>query len=294
MTPAFARYVAPARSHPQIWRLLAGLATILLVYGAVVAAVLGGLWVFSPPEARGARLEQLALGTTPGGMMLLLLSFGGLILGTMLAARLWHKRAPATLIGRPAARVLRDFTIAGGILLAFNAIMLTLFGGGAELVAQTDPKLWLVLLPLALAGLMIQTGAEEIVFRGYLQQQLAARFASPLIWMVLPSVLFGFLHYQPGLMGPNAGYVVAATGLFGLVAADLTARTGTLGAAWGLHFANNTIALLIFSSNEAMYGLALYTLPIGIEDPQAMRLLILFDMAILVVIWAACRIGLRR
>jgi DNA-directed RNA polymerase subunit RPC12/RpoP len=39
-------------------------------------------------------------------------------------------------------------------------------------------------------GVLIQTGAEEVLFRGYLQQQLAARFASPIAWMVLPSAIF--------------------------------------------------------------------------------------------------------
>ncbi len=47
----------------------------------------------------------------------------------------------------------------------------------------------LVLLALPL-GMTILIGYwEELVFRGYLQSQLAARFRSPLVWIVLPSLM---------------------------------------------------------------------------------------------------------
>ena len=57
--------------------------------------------------------------------------------------------------------------------------------------------LWLSFLPLAMAGILLQTGAEELLFRGYLQQQFAARFKSAGPWLILPSVLFGLAHYDP-------------------------------------------------------------------------------------------------
>ena len=62
--------------------------------------------------------------------------------------------------------------------------------------------------------------------------------------MVLPSVMFGALHFWNG-NGAAEGvlWAIWATAL-GIACADLTARTGNLGAAIGLHMANNVFALL--------------------------------------------------
>jgi hypothetical protein len=95
------------------------------------------------------------------------------------------------------------------ICVAVYAVMALIPVPGATLLAETEDTLWASFLPLALVGVLVQTGAEEVLFRGYLQQQLAARFASPLAWMVLPSVIFALLHYQPELMGENAWLMVA-------------------------------------------------------------------------------------
>jgi len=110
--------------------------------------------------------------------------------------------------------------------------------------------------------------------------------------MVVPSVLFGLAHYGPGADPAVIWLVVAATGLFGLIAADLTARSGSLGLAWGLHFANNILAILVISAMAQLDGLALFRVPDG---AGAMLVpLILIDMALLVLVWALCRFRLAR
>jgi len=165
---------------------------------------------------------------------------------------------------------------------------------GFEVRPGLDLSLWLSFLPLSLVIILGQTGAEELFFRGYLQQQLAARFNTPLVWMWLPSILFGLAHYDPS-NGPLVSWlIVAATGLFGLLAADLTARTGSIGAAWGFHFANNVAAILVLSMDGALSGLALYTAPIGPEDAEVFAPLLLRDMATTVAVWAAIRFALAR
>src|SRR5690606_23395048 len=129
------------------------------------------------------------------------------------------------------------------------------------LIPGVPPLLWLLLLPLSLTAVLVQTSAEEILFRGYIQQQLAARFASPLIWMVAPAVIFGLLHYRPDA-GANGGLIMLWAAGFALAAADLTARAGTLGPAIALHFMSNTSALLILSAEGTLSGLALFRLQI--------------------------------
>ena len=47
--------------------------------------------------------------------------------------------------------------------------------------------------------------------------------------MSLPSLLFGLLHYDPLTFGPNALPLAIWSAVFGLAAADLTARAGKTG-----------------------------------------------------------------
>jgi hypothetical protein len=110
---------------------------------------------------------------------------------------------------------------------------------------------------------LIQTGAEEVLFRGYMQQQLAARFSSPIMWMMLPSAIFAALHYQPEIMGDNTWLMMGAVFVFAVLAADLTAVTGNIGAAWAMHFVNNALAILVVATDGPLSGLALYIAPIS-------------------------------
>ena len=289
-TPAFRRYIAPARKRPQLWRLLLGIGVILAVH----VAWLGVLSLALFPLAGFPGLDgPEGIGASPAVMVMLLLSFAGLGLGTILAARLLHGRGAASLLG-PAPLALRHFTFGALLIGAVNGAAMLLGMGALELKTGLAPSVWLMWLPLALIGVLIQTGAEEAVFRGYLQQQLAARFSSAFVWMVLPSLAFGFLHFEPQMMGANVWYVVAVTTLFGLMAADLTARSGSLGLAWGLHFANNVFAILIVAPQGAMSGLARWQAPFAADDTEVMPGFLLADALLLLLIWAVCRFALRR
>ena len=288
----FDSFVAPARPRAGLWRLLAGLVVIVAIYVASIAGMgmLAG-WLAAWFGLR-ATLDLATLSQSPVAVLLVIFSFAGMMLGVVLAVRLVHRRAVGTLFG-PTTRVRRDFVFGAAVILAAFAVALVLWPGRAELVAGVRWQLWLTLLPLALVGLLIQTAAEEMLFRGYLQQQLAARFRSALVWMLLPSALFGVLHYEPVMMGGNVWLVVAATGVFGLIAADLTARSGSLGLAWGLHFGNNVIALMLVSAGSGIEGLALYRLPAEEDHEAVLRPLIIADMAVMVLLWGVCRFWLR-
>jgi membrane protease YdiL (CAAX protease family) len=112
--------------------------------------------------------------------------------------------------------------------------------------------------------------------------------------MGLPSILFGLAHLDLSNGPLLAWLVVAATGLFGLCAADLTARTGNIGAAWGFHFANNVVAILVVSLSGTLSGLALYVTPFGPAETETLVPLLLRDMATTVAIWAAIRFVLAK
>ena len=286
------RFVAPARLRPQVWRLVLGLGLILVVYLVWMAVI--GLIVTLAVGVTGAEqaLGQMGVGSTPLSILVLMLTFAGLILGTFAAVRWVHKRPIASLFG-PRALLLRDFGVAFGVFMAVSAPGIVWVLASGTLTPGVPLTTWVIYAVPVLLGLLLQTGAEEIVFRGYLQQQLAARFAARWVAFVIPSILFGLLHYAPDQMGQGTWLLVGLTGFFGLLMADLTARSGALGLAWGMHFGNNILAILIFTTGEALDGVALFRLPFSMTDPSSILGLLLADLAGIVLVWAVLRRYLR-
>ena len=289
-------WLAAARRRPALWRLAAGVLLALAIYLAGAGAAVG-VWmrlVARPEDAASAARAVGAFvgGETPGAMLFLLGTFAFMGLGAWAAARWLHRRRLGEIVG-PRAAAWRDFRLAAAVVLVLNAGPVALAVASGEVALALDPALWALLLVPAIPLIALQTGAEELLFRGYLQGQLAARFRSPLVWAVLPSLAFGAAHWEAE-NGAAAWGILGATALFGLAAADLTAMTGRLGAAWGLHFANNLGALTLIGTQGALPGLALWRTPWALAEAPAAPALILFDMALLAVIWLAVRTLLRR
>ncbi len=289
----FTAFVAPARRRPEIWRLLLGLVVIALVMTLWVALSTGALVFALGLDRAMTVMARLANPVTPATTFLLLSTFIGMLLAPMAAVRLLHRRSVASLFG-PGRIVLRHFVAALGIAMAIYGVTLGVWSTGFDALSNVPPGLWLALLPLSLLAVAIQTGAEELLFRGYLMQQLAARFATPLIYMLVPSLLFGLLHYDPITMGSNSWAVVGSTAFFGLIAADLTNATGSIGAAWGLHLANNIVAILLVATQGTITGLALFVTPYAASEVTITGPLLMADLALVIVVWAALRWRLSR
>ena len=282
--PKFTRFVDPARARPQIWRLVLGICLAVFVYALVTVGIFGAIWLTTETDPDFLWVDAILRADTPFALLIVLTTFVGMALGPMVAARVLHKRRAGTLFG-PAVRTMQDFATAAliiGCLLGVSVLAWSFF---YDAVPGVSIGTWLALLPIAAVLVLIQTGAEELLFRGYLQQQLAARFRSPLIWAILPALLFGLAHLSPETAGENAWLVVGVTALFGLIAADLTAQTGSIGAAWGFHFANNVFALLIVSTEGTLTGLALFRTPYSVDDPDVLPMLLPVDLAVMILGW---------
>jgi membrane protease YdiL (CAAX protease family) len=294
MTPAFARFVEPARRRPQLWRLVLGIMVAVAIYLLWTVSVIAGAWfLLGADEDPMLWTQSLAEADTAEGTLVLLLTFVGMALGPMAAARWLHGRRAGTLFG-PRVRTLRDFVVAAGVVFAVLGIALGLWTLEYDAVVNLPVSTWAMVLPLTLLGLLVQTGAEEVLFRGYMQSQLAARFRSPLVWLVIPSLLFGIVHFDAMTAGANVWLVVGSASVFGLIAADLTARTGSIGAAWGFHFANNVMAIAILSTGGTITGLARWVTPYTLAEYDASAPAMLFDVAMLVFAWWLVRRAVAR
>ena len=293
LAPRHAAFVAPARPRAQLWRTITGLLLAVAIYLCVMAGAFTVYALLHGVAAAETLLAAMAVASTPASLFAVLASFGAMFIGLGLACRIVLKRGLASLIGRP-ARALRDFARAVGVFGVIYGAALLVYLSFNPTVPNLPILIWLGLVPLTVLGLIVQTGAEELLFRGYLQQQLAARFSSPWLWAVLPSAIFGFLHLDPARLGATAPYAVAAAVIFGLIAADLTARSGSLGAAWGAHFANNFFALAVLSLDGTMTGFALRVTNYRIDELAPNALLLASDLLPMVAAWWILRRWLDR
>lgn len=281
--PIFQKFVEPARIRPALWRLIVGVPSMLVVYAAVVALVAVAIVTFTGFNDFEWLLTPEAF-AEPVPLLILLSTFLGMALAPIVVARLLHKRGPGSLMGRGAI-VLKDFSVAAALYLVVGVPASIAWMAFGDVEANLNFSAWIYFLPFALTGILVQTLAEELVFRGYFQQQLAARFSSPVAWLILPSLLFGFAHYDPSSGGGSALAIVAVTTIFGLIAADLTARTGSLGAAWGFHFANNFMAMCLISVDGSLTGLSLYKTGFSLAEDGLPPIVIAGDIGLIVLVW---------
>ncbi|MCK0095901.1 CPBP family intramembrane metalloprotease [Yoonia sp. F2084L] len=292
-------FIRPAWQTPQIWRVLVMLVAFEIVF------------MLSPSVFAGFLMSEAAVdafyeGVTTFGTLAQFFSFGVAGAGFVVLLRLIHGRGFWSVIG-PVEAVKRDLILVGwgvGVWLMILAI-LPPWVDTADLAEVRNIGVWAALIPVTLAALLIQVGTEEMFFRGYLQQQFACISNSRWTWMVLPSAIFGALHYWNGNGAADGALWAVWAMALGLACADLTARTGNLGSAIGLHLANNAFALLIVGiQGWPSSGVALFLYPYEDPDLYSYPLETVFTFWGLVqlltmltsvaIMWLAARIALQR
>ncbi|MFQ1701075.1 CPBP family intramembrane glutamic endopeptidase [Loktanella agnita] len=295
---AHADFIRPAMARTEMWRLI-----VMIICFEIAFIVTPWLMMLAlPPRAEEAYIE----GVTAFGTLAQFASFGIITAIFVWTLRRVHERGFWSLVGQADAAVvnmIRVMCMVGLVLLAKE-----IFPPWYDLSALAETRnllRWLVLLPFGFVVLLIQVSTEELYFRGYLQQQFACMSESRLVWMGLPSFMFGMAHYFNGI-GEADGILWALWAMaLGLACADLTARTGNIGAAVGLHLANNAFALLIYGMMDwPTSGLALFLFPfddpyqydLSIDALRSAELIMPFvvNVTAVWVMWLAARLAIRR
>lgn len=282
MTPRAALFV-PSRNWIGAAAMLAALwfgfqVTFLSLYQTFVTSL--------PYEAETAFYQ----GSTPAAVRWNLATFAiyTAILWSLMRAT--HRVGLRALIG-PTSASLREFARVSLFLIPLYGILVAPSLFADEAIQQFTLTTWIGILITTLPFLFIQISAEEFVFRGYLQSHLAALSRHPILWMGVPSALFGLIHFDPTVPAYSGwAYVVWAAAL-GVVCADVTARSGTLGPALAIHFINNISAMLVLASDEWLYGAALFIWP-TYGEPWVPWLP--YDGLFLFTIWLCARLAIRR
>ena len=252
--PAFRAYVERAREgKTALWRTLVGLLVIAVIWLAF--SIAAAFPLFMP----GSTKEE-SFFNTPLGLALTLASFAGIWCGVWLAVRFVQRRSLASVLGASGHIAWRDF-VRGAVATLLSCIPteLATFAVDPSLsrsaIGLGEWLLWLV--PSALL-VFVQTSAEEVSFRGFFMQSLAARFRSPWVWALLPSLVFTLLHVTPQALPWMHASLLVSIAAFAAAATILVAATGNLGAAMGAHLALNLFGLLGVSHSGWLSGIALF------------------------------------
>lgn len=268
---AFDDYVAPAREGARgAWRILA---TLLLLLGGLILGTLLGFFALGAlgdaglprregPEALFATLFGLAMGVPT----------------LWLGVRWLHRRSFSRVLGAAGGLRLRGVMEGAALALGLVAITQTaaLAAGWMSLGRIEPPEIpiWMI-VALALV-VPFQAAAEELIFRGYLVQELAARSRFVLVWLLPPAALFTALHVTPDDGAADGLRIIGHISAFALFTSALVWLTGGLSHAIGVHTVSNWMALLIFQPELGLSGVGFIATR---TEPGAELSLFLLDIA---------------
>jgi len=114
----------------------------------------------------------------------------------------------------------------------------------------------------------VQTGLEEVVFRGYLLQGLALVFKNGILPLVLTSLVFGLAHMSnPEVQRFGWQIMFPYYVCFAFFMGAITLLDEGLELAFGIHFANNLVSsILISTPNSVIKTYSFFE--INSENPQ--------------------------
>lgn len=133
-----------------------------------------------------------------------------------------------------------------GVLLVVDYTM-----NPSNFTMQFDMNRFVILVLVALMLIPFQTTYEEVLFRGYLAHGIAAWTRNRWLVILLPSLIFGFMHFfNPEVKEYGVWLTIPQYVLFGVIFGIITVLDDGIETAMGAHAANN-IFMSIFVTSKA-------------------------------------------
>lgn len=197
--------------------------------------------------------------------IILLLLFGMFVfafLGFLIGLKKIHKKTLTSVLTGYQTFRFKRFWFAFAIwatMLIFTVLLAFIFEPNS-LSINFNIGGFTVSLVLMLVFMPIQTGVEEVIFRGYLLQGLSQVFKNGIIPLLITSSLFGLAHMgNPEVQAYGVGLMLPYYVGFALFLGTLTLLDEGLELAFGIHFANNIISsILITQPNSVIKTYAIF------------------------------------
>jgi len=256
--------------RPRLWRWLLGTFIILIAWligGSILTVIIAFQFDLDLSALAGndAASREIVASYSPWQAALaVLISFLPLFLFPVFLHRYLLAAPVRRLFTRNQSGFWREVMIGAAVmsaLLITSAIPDLLFNQGAysftfELVE------FLPYLAIALIFIPIQTTAEEVFYRGWIQQRLENGRRS--IWFVsgASAILFALPHLGNPEVGSEFFFATIGYGATGFMFAWVSMRDRSIGVAVGAHGANNLLAgLILTSADSALPSASIWTYP---------------------------------
>ena len=258
-------------TRPRLWRWIIGtlfIVTIWQVLGLGLTFLLASFFgldielLFSTADEDLAAIRALPAWSSAATA---LISFLPLLVATLLTYRVILKKNIKSLFTS------RDKYSYKRTWVGFASLaLISITFGSFDLILNWDSytfsfkaSAFLPYLLIAFTLLPIQTTAEELFFRGWIQRWLDNGKKRQWSISILSGVIFSLPHLaNPEVAGNELFLPIISYGATGFMLAWVTYRDKSLELAIGAHFANNLLAALLVSSQDsALPSVSLLTVP---------------------------------
>ncbi len=233
----------------SVRRVFAWISGFFMVVSAICAVILYPF--FSNAELNAAFLPLI--GESPIAYALMLLTFPAFLVGLYLAQKFVHRRTITSL--HTAAKNVNWKRILFAIALTWvvlgSATLLMHVTGVSTVKLIFDPRAFFGFAIATLLFIPLQSGTEEIIFRGYLNQAFGHFIDNKWIVFIITSVMFAAMHLSnpESVAGAEKGGIVhllvmSQYFLFGFILSVIVYFEGGLEAAIGVHAGNNMFAAM--------------------------------------------------
>lgn len=286
-----------ATTRPRLWRWILGtlfIVTTWQVLGLALTFLLASYFdldvelLFSTSDQDLAAIRALPAWSSAATV---LISFLPLFIATLLAYRIFLRKNIKSLF------TFRDRYSYKRTWIGFASLaLISIAFGSFDLILNWDSytfsfkaSAFLPYLLIAFTLLPIQTTAEELFFRGWIQRWLDNGKKKQWSISILSGAIFSLPHLaNPEVAGNELIFPIISYGATGFMLAWVTYRDKSLELAIGAHFANNLLAALLVSSQDsALPSVSLLTVPEVAWGPAALFSVIMVP----IFIWLTNRWG---
>ncbi len=247
------RFTSPLEPTIGIRHYLLGLVAILIgVYflgGALISLFISAklpagetLGALSNPKDLFSKNEFFSLNMIP-------FAFG--ILAIVFCSRLIFKRSFRTfLTARPRfdfTRFFFSFGLWSTLMMVSFFITFIDFNHQIHWNFQSEHFFYLLLLSLILVP--IQTGFEEILFRGFLLQLVGKVTQKGIYLILINGILFGALHLMNPEIDKLGSFAIGYYIISGIFTAFIAVMDDGIELSWGFHLANNLFGIIIVTND---------------------------------------------
>lgn len=200
-------------------------------------------------------------------LILLSLSFFGILLGFIISFKAIHKESFFNLVNATGkldfGRIINGFKIWTGILLLFFVLDYFFISGPDFFTYRPVDWNFIFLIVVSFVVLFVQTFAEEIMFRGYILQIFGKLFAYRWIPILISGLIFGLVHMQnPEVEEYGYGIMMLHYCSAGIFLGLIAVMDNRLELAIGFHAANNIISSILMNFEGSVFKTyALFSTP---------------------------------